>query len=564
MEIQGFNKGYKILIPKYWGSVSRFRVIGVGVFGISCLIFALSDGNKIGYLPSSISNGRRSSDKLKVVAGLRNLGNNCFLNVILQALASCACFLPFLRDKIVEEDGFSMEEERIDRTPLTLALVSLLEELCITHDNKMALNPRRVMAAMDDYIPSFHLTSQQDAAEAFLHLLSSLKDEFSGCYVPNHGSLADIIAFRQCRVFNPKREGRVEWERWQQYFLGPLDGIICSSLMCRSCSSQISTEFEFFHSLPLSLLLNSSSETIMNQCSIEDCLKKFTATELLENYRCNHCWHLKATKYLSTIGGNETHIEKLRCCAEQDTCDCRNVFPQERMPWSDDFSRTTKQLRIARCPKILCIHLQRASVNMFGELVKLQGHVSFPLILDLFPFSKDAIGVGTESLNELVTRMQVKHDKPQDSCLNSFKLQPNRELLQHIYGPVNEIISSEALVEDEGELFLHNSKSYLNSEFTDMSSNNKVGKSRCLVPSKSYKYHLVSVVEHFGRVGSGHYTVYRRVADESDGETLAGRSKSETLHWFCASDSDVLSVSQEDVLSAEASLIFYERDEGHI
>ncbi|KAM7477896.1 hypothetical protein LguiA_026109 [Lonicera macranthoides] len=36
------------------------------------------------------------------------------------------------------------------------------------------------------------------------------------------------------------------------------------------------------------------------------------------------------------------------------------------------FSHTFKELNIARSPKILCLHIQRASVNVFGDLVKLQ------------------------------------------------------------------------------------------------------------------------------------------------------------------------------------------------
>lgn len=61
-------------------------------------------------------------------------------------------------------------------------------------------------------------------------------------------------------------------------------------------------------------------------------------------------------------------------------------------------------------------------------------------------------------------------------------------------------------------------------------------------------YNLVSLVEHFGGAGSGHYIVYRRMRAES-GET----------HWFSISDCEVYSVSETDVLAAEASLLFYER-----
>nr|DAD40103.1 TPA_asm: hypothetical protein HUJ06_014425 [Nelumbo nucifera] len=78
-------------------------------------------------------------EKLYFVAGLQNLGNNCFLNLVLQVksmqaigfyhcswyqemcfcfkqgLACCSCFLPFLHYMIEEEDSFA------ENMPLTVA-----------------------------------------------------------------------------------------------------------------------------------------------------------------------------------------------------------------------------------------------------------------------------------------------------------------------------------------------------------------------------------------------------------------------------------------------------------
>lgn len=73
-------------------------------------------------------------------------------------------------------------------------------------------------------------------------------------------------------------------------------------------------------------------------------------------------------------------------------------------------------------------------------------------------------------------------------------------------------------------------------------------------------YQLVSVVEHFGRAGGGHYTVYRCVRSRSESSDVSGDCFNQhSMRWFCVSDSQVYAVSVEDVLSAEASLLFYER-----
>jgi len=80
-----------------------------------------------------------------------------------------------------------------------------------------------------------------------------------------------------------------------------------------------------------------------------------------------------------------------------------------------------------------------------------------------------------------------------------------------------------------------------------------------LVSQETCLYQLVSVVEHFGKAGSGHYTVYRSVRGKSSEDVCDDDLNQTPMHWFCISDSQVHAVSVEDVLSSEASLLFYER-----
>jgi len=68
------------------------------------------------------------------------------------------------------------------------------------------------------------LFSLQDAAEAFLYLLSALEEEISECYMLHDISLADITAFPS-KIYKPNREGKNECERWKQQFLGPLEAL---------------------------------------------------------------------------------------------------------------------------------------------------------------------------------------------------------------------------------------------------------------------------------------------------------------------------------------------------
>lgn len=82
--------------------------------------------------------------------------------------------------------------------------------------------------------------------------------------------------------------------------------------------------------------------------------------------------------------------------------------------------------------------------------------------------------------------------------------------------------------------------------------------SRNSVSQDTSLYQLVSVVEHFGRTGGGHYSVYRCVRSEFS-DVFGDCFNQNSMHWFRVSDSHVDAVSVDDVLSAEASLLFYER-----
>ncbi|KAK7269529.1 hypothetical protein RIF29_22260 [Crotalaria pallida] len=551
--------------------------------GLVGAILALKD-SKFNIIPSPLSlpwpfprdtssnsniNDNDIFQKPLFVPGLHNLQNNCFLNVVLQALASCVCFQSFLRGAIAE----CGTEDIVESMPLAVSLASLLQELSLVSAEKVVLSPRRIMLAMSHYIPNFNLTNQQDAAEAFLHLICSLREEFGGCYAPKMSSLADISASNY-RILTPTQSDCLsEQERWKQLFLGPFDGILSSSLTCQSCSSQISINFELFDCLPLSPVLSTSSN-IGFRCTLVDCLKQFIVAEHVENYRCSHCWHNAAIKYLSLMEGNEVELEKLRRCFDPELCDCRKMCNLEKLPWSNRFSHTLKQLSIARCPRILCIQLKRVHMNAFGEQVKLQGHISFPLILDVFPFTTTRLGVKVQDVDVQNLPLNLQHDR-RSSLPNHLNLQSERRTMKfsELSGAATEQINSDGII-DDGIVSSTNEQALLNNTLfpcsegssdsiqqdMHMQPTDKVNVSCNPVCQETCLYQLVSVVEHFGKAGSGHYTVNRCVRVESSEDVLDDHiNQTPPMRWFCVSDSQVHAVSEEDVISSEASLLFYER-----
>ncbi|OAY72251.1 Ubiquitin carboxyl-terminal hydrolase 27, partial [Ananas comosus] len=166
------------------------------------------------------------------------------------------------------------------------------------------------MRALSLYNQQLQLTRQQDASEAFLHLLSSQKNESSHNYVLHCSSLANITS-SSSRIYNRKAGDQHELERWRQILFGPFEGTIGSISNLQKLF--ISVDFESFHCLPLSPVLDRSRFLTCLLCSIEytllmllidgctlmDCLKHFTAVEHLESYHCSRCWHIAVIKHLS-------------------------------------------------------------------------------------------------------------------------------------------------------------------------------------------------------------------------------------------------------------------------
>ncbi|KAJ0040806.1 hypothetical protein Pint_27039 [Pistacia integerrima] len=433
-----------------WVSASGFHISVAGLLGAAGFVFALKKDGKFGNFsgfPWLTERDTSLEKRVYLAPGLQNLGNNCFLNVILQALASCTYFKPFLQ-KVMEEC-----EEHDENMPLTVALAALLEELCLVAEGRVVLSPREVMLALELYVQNFNLTSQQDAAEAFLHLLSSLREEFSDCYSPNQSSLVDAVATQNFRILSPKKsEDQSEQERWQKHFFGPFDGILTSILTCQSCSSQISLDYQFFHSLPLSPVLDSGS-SIMFGCTLEDCLKQFVIAEQVENYRCSHCWHIAGIKYLSAMGATEVstlllnaivicYVFLLRVSVSF-MISTTLVRVSSKLPLSNELAHQSDHAL-----QILCIQLQRATMNMFGELVKLWGHIRFPLILDLMPFMKSGVGIKDLEESRLKGQTTLQHQKL-SSCTNPINMQYDTKMLNSIYGLVGENIYVEVSAEAE-------------------------------------------------------------------------------------------------------------------
>lgn len=112
----------------------------------------------------------------RCVSGISNYGQTCFLNSVLQALASLECFIEYL--KLVETIG---EEQTSSPTSPTLSetMLNLLLEINGERENKTKIDPRSVLQSVSSENSRFqakfyHLGKEQQDAQELLQAISNL------------------------------------------------------------------------------------------------------------------------------------------------------------------------------------------------------------------------------------------------------------------------------------------------------------------------------------------------------------------------------------------------------
>ncbi|KAI5853533.1 hypothetical protein BZA05DRAFT_318105, partial [Tricharina praecox] len=405
-----------------------------------------------------------------VVGGLWNVGNTCYQNSVLQALASLEGLKSWL-DAI--EDGITAE-----------ALGDLVEELNTVSDRPKVETASALITQASGGTRGWMFNEQQDAQEFLQGLMGVLEKEVGA------------IEERRKQDTTVGLEGilgRKDYMVAQDTSLrSPFEGLLAQRVGCLKCGYVESISLQPFTTLSLPIP-NAWATTL------EDCLHGFTEIENIPEVDCDKCTLLSIRDRLiefraslssapraplsPTNSDPESDNEKspppqasqamietiaTRLEAIEEALDDDNFSPRisgVKLDGSLKVSSTkTKQVMIARAPQVLVLHTNRSKFDpLTGTVGKNYAAVRFPAILDL-----GALGV--------VTRHEQLSTNPGRAISDSRKEDEN--------------------VEDD-----------------------------MMAAGGEGVYELQAVVAHYGGHHNGHYVAYRSWADRwwriSDHEVIA-------------------------------------------
>uniref|UniRef100_A0A4W6DH64 Ubiquitin carboxyl-terminal hydrolase n=1 Tax=Lates calcarifer TaxID=8187 RepID=A0A4W6DH64_LATCA len=274
--------------------------------------------------------------------GLRNLGNTCFMNAILQSLSNIEQFSCYFKElpAVALRSGKTAGRRMYHTRSQGDNSVSLVEEfrktLCsLWQGNQTAFSPDSLFYAIWKIMPSFRGYQQQDAHEFMRYLLDHLHRELQ--YGRNGASLP---VSPQDGVRLSTAEGKCCINGTASVVTSIFGGILQNEVNCLICGTE-SRKFDPFLDLSLDIPSQFRQKRSKDQepgptCTLRDCLRSFTDLEELDETELYYCHKCKKRQ------------------------------------------KSTKKFWIQKLPRVLCLHLKRFHWTAFLRN-KVDTYVEFPL-----------------------------------------------------------------------------------------------------------------------------------------------------------------------------------------
>ncbi|CAG9832106.1 unnamed protein product [Diabrotica balteata] len=298
-----------------------------------------SSGERVLNSYATIRPSECTSQKCLGLNGLKNIGNTCFMNSVIQCLSNTRWLLEYLKkDGYMKDINTSISSMK---GALIKAFAEVIKELWSEDASDRVVNTASLKGQIQRFAPRFMGYAQQDAQEFLRYLLEGLHEDVNRVQEKPKPILTEIdekLSDNEKAQESWTRYLRMDNSRIVDHFVGQLK----STLKCTHCG-HCSVTFDPFWDLSLPIPQRTG------QLRLSQCLDSFTREETLDGDEKPTCSKCK---------------ERRRC---------------------------TKSFSIHKFPKILVIHLKRFSpTERFRG--KLNVTVDFPMEgLDMSQYAADNV-----------------------------------------------------------------------------------------------------------------------------------------------------------------------------
>lgn len=285
------------------------------------------------------TSSRKNSIVSRSCTGLRNIGNTCFMNSVLQCLAHTKPLLDHCLTSEYESD-INREASRM-KGVLVCAYADLMSTMWSGQET--VVSPTNFKCEVSRFAKLFLGYNQQDAQEFLMYLLQGIHEDLNRIKEKKKSKFIDDS--NEVETISARDKSRKSWKEHLEVdnskIVDLFEGQLKSVLTCTECGYVSNT---FDPALGLSLPIKKSYSSSV---SLLDCLELFTQEEVLDGNEKTMC---------------------ARCKRNQ---------------------KSTKKLSIQKFPQILIINLKRFNDESYYRS-KLSTEVKCPIKnLDLTTFSEE-------------------------------------------------------------------------------------------------------------------------------------------------------------------------------